>query len=280
MSLLGRKDTLITNEKNVPLSMRPLLNDIVSGFSDELGSNLVGIYLHGSATMGCFNPAGSDLDFLVVVARAVKVTTKQRLADLLLRLNERAPANGLEMSVVTLRRTRDFRHPTPYELHFSKAWAQRYRAHTVNFAAAASDVDLAAHFTMVKQRGVRLMGHSIADVFYDVPARHYLDSIVTDTRHSLDDIAAGVDSGECRVPPYAVLNACRVLAYVRDGLMTSKTEGGQWGLEHLPPRYEALITAAIGEYAEPDSSRAVDAQTLKAFGRFVGSQLKATASAP
>ncbi|HHT85033.1 MAG: nucleotidyltransferase domain-containing protein [Bacillota bacterium] len=32
-----------------------------------LGSNLVGIYLHGSAAMGCWNPRTSDLDLLVVV---------------------------------------------------------------------------------------------------------------------------------------------------------------------------------------------------------------------
>ena len=31
-----------------------------------LGENLVGVYLHGSAVMGCFNPAKSDLDFIVV----------------------------------------------------------------------------------------------------------------------------------------------------------------------------------------------------------------------
>ena len=33
-----------------------------------LGENLVGVYLHGSAVMGCFNPAKSDLDFIVEYA--------------------------------------------------------------------------------------------------------------------------------------------------------------------------------------------------------------------
>ena len=36
-----------------------------------LGDNLTGIYLHGSAAMGCFNPKESDIDLLVVVKDAL-----------------------------------------------------------------------------------------------------------------------------------------------------------------------------------------------------------------
>lgn len=40
--------------------------DFLSRFTgmsrDTLGENLIGVYLHGSAAMGCFNPAKSDLD--------------------------------------------------------------------------------------------------------------------------------------------------------------------------------------------------------------------------
>jgi Nucleotidyltransferase domain. len=32
-----------------------------------LKDNLAGVYLHGSAVMGCYQPKKSDLDFLVVV---------------------------------------------------------------------------------------------------------------------------------------------------------------------------------------------------------------------
>jgi len=34
-----------------------------------LGNNLVGIYLHGSAAMGCFNPKKSDLDLILIVKK-------------------------------------------------------------------------------------------------------------------------------------------------------------------------------------------------------------------
>ena len=46
---------------------------LLSKFTEEtrniLGDELVGVYLHGSAAMGCFNPAKSDLDLLIVVKK-------------------------------------------------------------------------------------------------------------------------------------------------------------------------------------------------------------------
>jgi predicted nucleotidyltransferase len=45
--------------------------DFVSKLSEMLGSNLVGVYLHGSLAMGCFNPHASDIDVLVITQRRV-----------------------------------------------------------------------------------------------------------------------------------------------------------------------------------------------------------------
>ena len=44
-----------------------LLDALVAESRLCLGDTLVGVYLHGSAAMGCYHPAHSDLDLLVVV---------------------------------------------------------------------------------------------------------------------------------------------------------------------------------------------------------------------
>ncbi|WP_245585925.1 nucleotidyltransferase domain-containing protein [Paenibacillus pinihumi] len=49
------------------LDIRDAMNQAAELFRVELGSNLAGIYVHGSVAMGCFNPEKSDLDLLVVV---------------------------------------------------------------------------------------------------------------------------------------------------------------------------------------------------------------------
>ena len=48
-----------------------ILKSFVTQSKKILGDNLVGIYLHGSAVMGCYNEKKSDIDLLVVVKEAV-----------------------------------------------------------------------------------------------------------------------------------------------------------------------------------------------------------------
>lgn len=91
---------------------------ITAAFRQELGENLTGIYLHGSAAFGSMSE-GSDLDFIAVTERPPTQEQKEHLIAALLQLEREAPAKGLEMSVVLLRDCRDFAYPTPYQLHYS-----------------------------------------------------------------------------------------------------------------------------------------------------------------
>ena len=49
---------------------------------------------------------------------------------------------------------------------------------------------------------------------------------------------------------YIILNLARVLAYVKDGLVLSKKEGGEWALDNIPEVYHSLLHNALKEYAE------------------------------
>ena len=65
-----------------------------------LGCNLVGVYLHGSAVMGCFNEKKSDIDLLVVVNGGISDEIKRRYMDMVVKRNAEAPGKGIEMSIV------------------------------------------------------------------------------------------------------------------------------------------------------------------------------------
>lgn len=47
-----------------------------------------------------------------------------------------------------------------------------------------------------------------------------------------------------------ILNLARVLAYLKDGLVLSKKEGGEWGINHIPEMYHGLMQDAMREYGE------------------------------
>ena len=63
--------------------------------------DLVGVYLHGSAAMGCYHPAVSDIDLLVVITDAgMTDACRLRFMEAVVKLNEASPPKGIEMSVV------------------------------------------------------------------------------------------------------------------------------------------------------------------------------------
>lgn len=227
-----------------------------------LKDNLVGIYLHGSAVMGCYNPAKSDLDLIVVVKETMTDAEKRSYMDMVVELNGRGPAKGIEMSVVKQNVCMPFVYPTPFELHFSIAHLDWYRNDPEDYISKmkGEDKDLAAHFTIINHRGKCLCGAPVREVFADVPVPDYIDSIWND----IVDAEAEISDN----PMYLILNLARVFAYLKDGLVLSKKEGGEWALNVLCEKYHDLIQAALHEYAE-GSDISYDMDLAKDYAKYM-----------
>ena len=225
-------------------TIEPLLGTFVSRSWDILGDHLLGIYLHGSAVMGCFHPAVSDIDLIVLVRHTLPDAVKRAFMDMTVELNASAPAKGIEMSIVRSDFCRPFVYPTPFELHFSAAHLAWYLRDPEDYVRRmnGTDKDLAAHFTVLRARGVCLAGAPVREVFAEVPARDYLDALLYDVADAAEEIAGN--------PMYLTLNLARVLAWREEGLVLSKKEGGEWALRRLPAEYHPLLRNALREYAE------------------------------
>ena len=230
------------NVKNMNLPYYDLLTRITSVSRRVLSDSLVGVYLHGSAAMGCFNPNKSDLDLILVVNDTVPDADKLEILRHIVPMNEEAPPKGIELSIVKREYCDPFAYPTPYELHFSPTHIDLFRDSPYEYISRlhGTDRDLAAHFTIINKYGIVLYGEPVDDIFGDVPARDYIDSICFDVENARDDIMSN--------PLYVTLNLCRVLAYLRDELVMSKKDGGEWGLRTLPHRYHTLIADALRCY--------------------------------
>lgn len=238
-----------------------------------LGENLVGVYLHGSLAMGCFHPQRSDIDLIVVVRDALSEAEKIAYLARIVALNRQAPEKGIEMSVVRAAVCRPFVYPTPYEFHFSNAWLALAQEDPQAYVRrlCGTDTDLAAHFTVIVHRGVVLYGRPIAEVFAPVPRAAYWESIWLDVENAVEDIQ--------RDPVYMTLNLCRVLAYVREGQVLSKREGGEWGERNLPAPYSALVREVLACYAG-EKQRMNDEGRLTPYAAYMIEQIRACAKAP
>lgn len=219
-----------------------ILKKIKESYSEILGNKLIGIYVHGSIAFGCFNWDKSDIDFLVVVKEELKQEEKEALISELLILDKNCPYKGLEMSVVLEKVCKPFAYPTPFELHFSNAHKERCKADLAEYCRNMNgvDKDLAAHFMVINKVGMTLCGKEISEVFEAVPKRDYVDSIWHDIENATEEIEDN--------PVYIILNLCRVLAYLEEGVVLSKKQGGEWGIENLPIEYRTLIEKVLESY--------------------------------
>ena len=203
-----------------------LTDNIKVKFTEILGNNLTGIYLHGSVAFGCFNWECSDIDFIAVVETEPDFDAKKKLIEFM-----------LEMSMVLAKDCKRVVYPVPYCLHFSEYHKKAYEADICSHIEKlqGTDKDLAAHFTVINHCGITLCGKDKAEVFSPVPKEYYTDSIVFDVENAKDEIADN--------PVYIILNLCRVLAYIQDNKVLSKADCQKWSYEHLPQYYQLIKKA-------------------------------------
>ncbi len=252
-----------------PAAVRSQIEEFLAATQDTLGENLTGIYLHGSLAMGCFNAARSDLDLLVVIRQPMSLETKRALAVALLRFS-RKPA-PIEISFLSAADLTPWRSPTPFDLHYSESWRARYEQALASDACRRwndqrqTDIDLAAHIMVTRARGICLLGQPMADVLPSVLAQDYIASIWDDF------LAARAEA--LKNPPYFILNACRVAAYLLKRRICSKEEGAAWALKVVPETFSGLILQALEVYrSEQDTP--FDAATLERFGAYMEERLQ------
>ncbi|MBU9674492.1 DUF4111 domain-containing protein [Planococcus sp. CP5-4] len=204
----------------------------------------VGVYLHGSLAMGGFNPNRSDIDLIVVTKLPLSSRQKRELVRFLLERSSKP--FPIEISSLTLSQVENWSYPTPYDFHFSEFWRARYEAELRNGTALylngeeKTDVDLAAHFMILKHRGICLAGGPIQETFPSIPQQDYLASIMEDYEECVEKIH--------EKPMYCTLNLVRVYWYIKEGKICSKQEAGKWGQESLPEQFTELIQQAAEAY--------------------------------
>ncbi|MCM3630826.1 DUF4111 domain-containing protein [Paenibacillus glycanilyticus] len=218
------------------------LGKAVNAFKAVLKENLTGIYLHGSLAMGCYNPERSDIDLILVAKEKLSGEEVLSITRQVLLLHEDSPGGtGMELSIILESYVLDFVYPTPFEYHYSEHHRERYQADPGYLCGGIDDPDLAAHLTVIYHRGLTLWGVPVQELFQPIESRYYIQSILQDVSEAAAEITGS--------PVYYALNLCRVLFYLREGAVSSKKEGGEWGLKALPDKYHFIIRTCLDEYS-------------------------------
>lgn len=237
------------------------IEDSIYRFTDickeHLQENVIGIYLHGSAAMNCFNPKRSDYDFIVVISEQPLQETIREFANTLLAFDDQLKnENGIELSVVLQQSLTPFQYPTPVVFHYSKFHRERYRNDTNYMCGQYEDNDFASQMMVAQRRGRCLNGVPILQITEPISREIHSESIYHDVKDAIHDV--------CDNPVYIVLNLCRVLYFLEEDIIASKKEGGEWGIGKFVD-YKVLISQCLDVYSGKSDEQAFNKDQLHAF---------------
>jgi predicted nucleotidyltransferase len=255
-----------------PKEAREQLAALTSELRSVLADDLVGVYLHGSLVLGCFNPHRSDIDVIAVTHFPTTQAQKAELGSAMLRWSgpkerPRLPPYPLELSLLTEAQLEPWRYPTPFDFHYGESQRQRFA--TGEFGPLwREDHDLAAHVTVVLAEGISLAGPPVEDVFPEVPWPDYADSLLRDLAWSR----------ERRLGLYGILNACRVWATITERRLFSKLTGAVWALERAPEGFRAQIARALAVYRSESEDDEFDPVEVLSYVSYVEPLARSIAS--
>jgi hypothetical protein len=243
------------------------LSALVAGASE---GRLLAAYLHGSAVLGGWTAARSDVDMLLVTGGDrpggnPPDPVLDAVADVIVSAAADCPGAGLECSMVTTAQAAAARPPWPFLLQVDVAGGHR---EVVRGAGQAGDPDLLMIYAICRAAGAPVLGPAPGEMIGPVPRPAILGFLA-------DQLGWGLAHGS---EAYAVLNACRALIFLTDSRIVSKVAGGQAALGR------GLADAAVLNRALDQQLGNMPPQAIgpaaAAFVRSVAASLRAAAAQP
>ena len=238
--------------------IRVVLDQLVDGAKDILGSKFFGAWLQGSSATGHFDDH-SDIDFVIGIESDLaeeEVNTLQAFHRQL--YNHDSPwAKHLEGSYIPREILRDYKQAG------KEVW---YLDHgSTTFERSAHDNMVAVKW-ILREKGVVLAGPDPSEVMNKIP----IPDLRLDSYRTFADWAEVIfknpdEIGSHFYQTFAVLSYSRMLNDIRRGSIGSKREGAEWAKANLDPLWHDLIDKAWLGRHNPSLSvqRAADPEDVK-----------------
>ncbi|MBD0330884.1 MAG: DUF4111 domain-containing protein, partial [Thermoleophilia bacterium] len=201
--------------------------DLLTALLSELGEDLIGLYLYGSAATGPYLHGHSDLDAALVTRDWLGEERVRRLLDRVRRLQRPSAVKGLDLWTVPLASTLRPRADPPFE-----AWLlTTIGSELIGGPDHPGDARVALLYAMCLDHGLPVAGPSPQAVFRSVERQWLIDAMRV-------DLALVGAAGW-----YRVLNACRTLHFLEEGRLCGKLRGAAWARDRLgdPPLVDAAV---------------------------------------
>ncbi|MFJ8147140.1 aminoglycoside adenylyltransferase family protein [Streptomyces sp. NPDC096048] len=199
--------------------------------------NVLGVYAHGSATLGGLRPH-SDLDLLVVVRHPTTHAQRATLTEELPKLSGGEGHRPVELIVVARDDVRPWRYPPRCDYLYGEWLRDAYeRGHVPE---PEDDPDLAPLLTMVLRADAPLYGPPPATLLDPVPHGDLRRAIVA----GVPGLMAELESDTRNV----LLTLARIWSTLVTGDIRSKDAAAEWALGRLPAECRPPMAHARAGY--------------------------------
>lgn len=242
-----------------------MLHDIQASLPSLLKGNLVGIYLHGSATQKSFNPKRSDVDVIVVTHRNLSDAQFRRVEAWLAQTSGANPW------------TRRLQMLFPIRGEVLKMNSRACLYQFGDFRRSGSDGNPIIWIDVMKN-GVVLYGLRPKSFVPPITRQILCSALKREVGYLREEFCEKPDSPWKDVRSYrsyAVLTLCRILYTARHGTLVSKPGAGAWAIKRLPKEWDKMIRQAL-EINEGKSRRSIARTFIVQFIQFVEGQIAAT----
>ena len=224
------------NQGALPLAETSYLRALIDHVCAIVGTDIVGIYLFGSAAYGAYRPGRSDLDVQIVVADTLTRDERLRLARSLAHTVLPCPARRLEFVCYTQTAVDPATRYPHFLLNFNTGGDLTVDRLVLDPAEEASHWFL-LDIAMGRALGRALFGPPPARVFAPIPRRWCLEALVDSLRwHESNEVAS----------TNSLRNACRGWRYAATDIFGAKEAGASWARRQsdCPPTISAALDPA------------------------------------
>ncbi|GIN74585.1 aminoglycoside nucleotidyltransferase ANT(9)-Ia [Bacillus sp. J14TS2] len=206
-----------------------------------LGSEVVAVYLFGSAVMGGLR-INSDVDILVIVNHRLPDIARKKLTDRLMlisgRIGNTDSVRPLELTVINQGDVVPWQYPPKYEFIYGEWLRDDFEQGQIQ--EPAYDPDLTIVLAQVRENSVSLFGPEASYVLAPVPITDIRRAI----KESLPELIGGIKGDERNV----ILTLARMWLTMDVGEISPKDIAAEWAIPRLPKEHATLLDVARKAY--------------------------------
>lgn len=245
--------------------MKPQVKTILDVLVKQLGTNIKGIYLCGSAVQGGLKE-NSDLDFLVIVNSSIDSFQRIQLIESILphsrKIGEKGHLRYVEITIVTESSLKPWNHPTQMDLIYGEWLRDSYLDGYV--PQSEINPDLTIQLYQARQYSEMLWGDRSLD--YWLPEIPFVD-VEKAILDSLDELVSESEGDEVN----CILTLCRMIDTLESKQIHSKAVSGNKAVEKFP-EYQAVILGTVKMYEqgiEPKINKNDFREVIKELHRYI-----------